>query len=105
MPNPFHFDPAILVGVVGATIVKLITSPFHSVWRAAATVVSAVIAAWIFTDPALAILKLDPDIYKAAMAALLALTGEGLMRFVISVSRDPKQAIALWQQLRGGGKK
>lgn len=90
------------LAVAGAVLVKLITSQYQSLLRAVATVFTAVFAAYFFTDPALDYLSLSPDTYKAPMAALLALTGEGFMRAIIAGANDPKKIGEVWRAFRGG---
>lgn len=98
----FGHDLPFWLAVIGATLVKLFTSPFTSFWRALATVFAAVFSAYIFTDPAVAWLDLDPFTYTAPMAALLALTGEGLMRLIMASANDPAKLFELFRQWRSG---
>ena len=97
-------DLAFWLAVVGATIVKLFTAPYAGFLQAFTTVFAAVFSAYFLTSPALDVLGLNPEIYTTAMAALMALTGEGLMRWVISASRDPGEIFKIIRQWRGGGK-
>ena len=78
----------------GAAIVKVATSPFYSIWRAIMTVGAALFAAFVFTEPALDLLGLDPEVYRNGVAAILALTGEGLMRAAIQASQKPQSFLA-----------
>lgn len=96
----FGHDFSFWIAVVGAVIVKLITSPYHSFWRAVVTVLAAVFSAWVFTESVVDWFGLDPDTYKTPMAALLALTGEGLMRVLMAGSNDPIKLIELWKAWR-----
>ena len=59
----------------------------------------AVFSAYVFTDPVIAWLHMDPDTYKSAVAALVALSGEGIARLVISIANDPKKGIKPFQAL------
>lgn len=95
-------DLAFWVAVGGAVVVKLLTSPYAGLKPAVATVFAAVFSAYLFTQPAMAILGLDPDAYTTAMAAVLALTGEGAMRLAINISNDPTKAIDILKMWRGG---
>lgn len=90
------------IAVAGAVLVKLLTSQYQSLLRAIATVFTAVFAAYFFTDPVLDYLGLVPDTYKAPMAALLALTGEGIMRALIAAANDPTRIGDIWRSFRGG---
>ena len=98
----FGHDVTFWISVLGATGIKLLTSPYHSVTRAALTVFAAMFAAYIFTDPVIHWLELDSATYTAPMAALLALTGEGIMRAMIAGANDPSKALTWWRQFRGG---
>ena len=95
--NFFHFDYRFWVAVAGAAIFKLMTSPWHSPTRAIITVLAAVFSAWIFTDPVLHFMDW-PMAYREPVAALLALTGEGTMRWAIRVT--PDKLIEYWKDLR-----
>jgi hypothetical protein len=97
----FGHDLRFWLAVFGATVVKVATSPYHSFKRAMLTVFAAVFSAWAFTDPVIAYLNLDPDSYRNMFAALLALTGEGFMRFLIAFANNPTQAIEWYKVWRG----
>lgn len=99
-------DQSFWITVAGAAIVRLITAdydgPFHlSLLRGVVTAFTAVFAAVTFTEPVLHALSLPADTYKIPMAALMALTGEGLMRMVIRLSADWKQALEILKIWRG----
>ena len=98
----FGHDLSFWISVAGATIVKLLTTPYKSLIHLGLTIFAAVFSAMVFTDPVLAWLKLDPNAYKAAIAALLALTGEGIMRALITVAADPTKALEWVRAWRGG---
>ena len=74
--------------VFGAIILKLLMSKTQSVCQALVTVVAALFAAWIFTDPVLHWMEWEPETYKAPLAALLALTSEGLLRSLMTIHLD-----------------
>jgi hypothetical protein len=97
-------DLAFWLAALGATIVKLFTAPYSGFVQAFITVFAAVFSAYFLTSPALDILGLDPEIYTTAMAALMALTGEGFMRWLIGASNDPSKIFEILKQWRGGGK-
>ncbi|BCH33107.1 hypothetical protein MesoLjLc_50370 [Mesorhizobium sp. L-8-10] len=99
--NIFGQDPSFWLAVAGATLLKLATSARKSLWQSAIAVFSAVFAAYFFTDAALGWFSLDPATYKNPMAALIALSGEGMMRLVLNVVNDPKQGINLYRHWRG----
>lgn len=87
--------------ISGAVIVKLATSPYRSFFHAILTGFAAVFSAIVFTDPLVTYLSLDFGTYRYAAAALVTLTGEGAMRFIIALSNNPAKAIDLWRSLRG----
>jgi hypothetical protein len=76
------------IAVLGATLVKMMTSQWQSFTRAVMMIVTAVFCAWAFTDPFLDWWRLDPITYRPAVAALFAVTGEGLIRWLITVTPD-----------------
>lgn len=92
---PDYFDFRFWLAVAGAAAVKLLTSPWHSPTRAIVTVLAAVFSAWAFTDPVLRWWDLEPDTYRNAVAAILALTGEGGMRWIISAT--PEKLFDMWR--------
>lgn len=100
--TPLGQEPQFWLAVIGATIVKLFTSPYHSLARAASTVFAAVFAAYLFTDAVLHWLDMSPETYKAPVAALLALTGEGLMRVAIQVANEPTKLLEFLRAWRSG---
>lgn len=91
-------EPKFWYAVIGATILKLLTSRLHSPAKVLLTVIAAIFTAWVFTDPVLDWMEWEPSTYKAPTAAILALTGEGLVRFVVTL--DVKKAIELWESIR-----
>lgn len=97
-------DLSFWVSVIGATLIKLFTSPYSSFTRAILTVFAAMFAAYVFTEPMIHWLSLDAATYTTPMAALLALTGEGLMRVVMGMADNPIRAIELYNAWRYGGK-
>lgn len=72
------------IAVGGATMLKLMTSRDHSWLKSTFTVLAAVGCAWLLTDPVVHFMGWDPEVYKAPAAALIALTGEGIVRFFAS---------------------
>lgn len=97
-----NFDLSFWAAAVGAAIVRVITSENHSFFRSTLTVAMALFSSWAFTDPALDWLNLPSETYKIPMAALLALTGEGVMRFIISIANDPTKGLDFWVKWRSG---
>lgn len=96
-----EFDLKIWITVTIAIIFKLITSESLSVIKAIATVISAVFCAWVFTEPVLMFFEMDKETYKLPMAAVLALTGEGIIRWLIKVSNNPNEIFETIRKLKG----
>lgn len=94
----FNFDYRFWLAIAGATLFKLLTSPVYSLHRALATVIAAVFCAWLFTDPVLDVLNLTAKTYREPVAALLALMGEGAMRWFIAMT--PDKLVQFWKDLR-----
>lgn len=99
-------DLAFWLAVVGATIVKVLTSQFGGPLKLVVTVFAALFSAYFFTGPAMHILGLDPEVYTTVMAAVMALTGEGFMRWfmklVDTLPSEPGKILDLVRQWRGG---
>lgn len=95
-------DPRFWAAVGVATLLKLVTSKLHSPWRVVVMIGFALFSAVFFTDPVLHFMQWDPDVYKAPTAALLALTGEGIMRSLVTLNWD--RMIEFVRAWRGGGK-
>lgn len=102
--NFFGHDWAFWFALFGATLIRVVTSPFHSVFRAVVMVITSVFIAWLFTDAVVDWLKLDPLVYKAPVGGLLALSADGLVRLFFTYLRDPGEVIDLWKRFRSGGK-
>lgn len=98
-------DQAFWSTVIGATILRLITADYEgftasSLVRAFAVAAFAIFAAVVFTEPTIAYLSLNADVYKVPVAAVWALTGEGLIRMLMRLTSDFKnlvEAIKLWR--------
>ena len=76
------------VAVGAATLFKIVTSNNMSPYRAVLTVLAAVFSAWVFTDSVLDLFALNPEKHQIPVAALLALTGEGAMRWLTTITPD-----------------
>jgi hypothetical protein len=98
-------DLSFWLAVIGAAGVKLFTSEYTGFLRALTTVVAAIFAAYFFTTPAMTLLGLDEAVYITPMAAIMALTGEGLMRWLMGVSNslptDPSKIVDLFKRWAG----
>lgn len=100
--NFFGNDWTFWFAIIVATIVRVMSSPYHSVLRAGVMIVTSLIFAVVFVDPVLDWLKLDPEIYRTAVAVLIAFTADGIMRLIILASTNPAEVIDLWRRLRFG---
>jgi hypothetical protein len=87
--NIFGHDWTFWVALVGAALVRVLTSPFHSVLRSAAQVFVSVFVAWLFTDSAVDYMHLDPAIYRVPMGGLIALTADGIVRMALTWAAHP----------------
>lgn len=94
----FDHDLRFWVAVIGATLLKLLTSQANSPVKVIVTVIAAVFAAWVFTDPLIHWMQWDAATYKAPLAALLALTGEGIMRSLMTINLE--KLLDYWRKLR-----
>jgi hypothetical protein len=99
-------DQAFWSTVLGATILRLLTADYDgltavSFFRAFAVAAFAIFAAVVFTEPTIAYLTLNPDVYKVPVAALWALTGEGLIRMLMRLTSDFKNLIEAFKLWRG----
>lgn len=79
------------IAVLAALAVKMILSTSMSAWQALAASASGLFVAWVFTDPIIAWAGLDSALYRVPIAALLALTGEQIVRRLIRYSEKPDQ--------------
>ncbi len=75
--------------IVGAAAMKVLLSQTLTFKQACLTFVMGIGAAWLFTDPLIDWAGLNPDVYKTPTAAILALTGEQIVRRIIRYSQRP----------------
>lgn len=87
-----------------ASVIRTLSSPFHSIWRSALLLVTSMFVAWVFTAPVVDWWHLNPDVYKVPVGVLIAFTADGLVRIILNAAADPAGALALWEKFRGGGK-
>lgn len=102
--NIFGQDLVFWIVAIGATILKVLLSPWAGFLRAAISIVSALFLAVVFTEALVSYLNLNPETYKTPVAALVALTGEGLTRWLLQLVADPRKIVSLFKVWRGGGK-
>lgn len=89
--NLFGQDGGFWATVLGATLIRLVTVESSGSWYARlfrwlVTGLFAIFAATVFTEPVLDILDLPTDTYKLPVAGLLTLTGEGVIRMLMSMT-------------------
>lgn len=102
--NLFGHDWTFWVALIGAALIRVATSPFHSIPRAVIMVGTSVFIAWLLTDAVVDFLKLNPLIYKAPVGGLLALSADGLVRLFFTYLEKPEAVIELWRKFRGTSK-
>lgn len=104
----FGQNIAFWITVLGASVVKLLLSPWHGVVPTLVSFAAAVFFAVVFTDPVLAYLNLNPEAYKIGAAAVVALTGEGIAKRVLGILADQNSTfsfIQLWRSKNGNSNK
>ena len=84
--------------VILAATLKMLTSKYESWRKAMITWASGVFTAFVFTAPIVDVLRLEPDTYFIPIAALAALTGESMMRWIIAMS--PEKLLAMYKDLK-----
>lgn len=81
--------------VLGATIIKVVFSEDHT-WKSRLfSVVCAMLLVIALTDPVLDFWDLDAEVYGPAVGGLLALLGDSIVRWVLTVT--PEKAIDIWR--------
>lgn len=96
----FGHDVSFWVAAIGAAIFKVWVNEARSIVTAIASVAAALFSAWAFTNPTLSYLELNPASYQVLAAALWALMGEGIMRWIIGLANEPTKLlewIKLWR--------
>lgn len=86
-------DYEFLIIIGFAVLVKQVLSPFHSLWRATSTALAAVLCAYVFTDPLVGLLGWEDEKTRLAVAAVLGLTGEHIIRHIIDTGQDPHRGL------------
>lgn len=87
-----EIDLGLLAVVAGGAFVKVITSKRLTLWGGIVTVTMAVFSAVVFTEPIAYLLGVEETSLTLAIAALLTLTGEGVVRTVIDTFDDKESA-------------
>ena len=83
------------LSLVGAALLRVVTSPFHSILRALLQIAVSLVFAWIFTDAVVDYLHLNPAIYRVPMGALLALTADGIVRAILNTAGNPRTLLSV----------
>jgi hypothetical protein len=97
MPDPSAFRSFdFWIAVAVALIVKIKTSSQLGPIMVICTILVAVGAAWTVTDYAADVFGVP----EAVAAAIVTLTAEGVMRWILIAVNDPKQVIDLWKAWR-----
>ena len=98
----FGHDITFWVALLGATAIRVFTSPFHSIFRAAVMVFISVFMAWLLTEPVVDWMRLDPAVYKAPIGGLIALSADGVVRLGFEFLRNPSAAVDLYRRWKHG---
>lgn len=77
------------LAICGAAALKVMWSQTLTKYQALLTFLSGVFTAWVFTDVLIAWAGLDVNVYRVPTAAILALTGEQVVRRIIRYSQRP----------------
>lgn len=93
---PYFKTPDFWIAVAVALVVKIKTSAQLGAWQVVSTIVVAIGAAWIGADYAAEVFRVPLPI----ATAIVTLTAEGVMRWLLIAVNDPKQALALWREWR-----
>ncbi len=88
--------PDFWIAVAIALVVKVKTSAQLGAWQVITTIMVAIGAAWVGTDYAAEVFAVP----QAVAAAIVTLTAEGVMRWLLIAVNDPRQAIDLWRAWR-----
>lgn len=96
----FGQDNRFWIVVLLTAAFKIMTSKDLSPVRVILTVAAALFSAWAFSDAILDWFSLNPEIYRDPILVLLGLTGEGLMRWLTSVT--PEKLVELIKKVRNG---
>ena len=99
----FGHEPSFWLYVLIAGVLKTVLSPWAGIVKTLVSYFAAFFLAITFVDPVLVFFNLNPEVYKTAVGIVIALTGEGIARWVLRTVTDP-QALTDWiTRFRGGG--
>jgi len=82
------------LALMGAALLRVVTSPFHSIAWAILQIAVSLVFAWLFTD-AVGLPAPQPGDLPRAQGALLALTVDGIMRAILSTAGNPKTLLSM----------
>ena len=88
--------------VFGVALFKVATSSTKTRSALALTLIAAVFSAAAFTESVVEYFKLGDTSLQYGVAGLMALTGEHIMRLIVGFAQEPKKALALWREWKGG---
>lgn len=90
---------------IGAAILKIALSPWAGYLAVLISFGAGLFSAFVFADPVMAYFNLDQNIYRNLAIAVVVMTGEGVVRWLIYVSSKPSRIIDLIKLWRNGGGK
>lgn len=88
--------------IVGAALLKVLMSSTLTFFQAVLSFALGVFTAWVFTEPFIDWVGLNPVVYMTPTAAILALTGEQIVRRIIRYANRPgdlHKDIKTWKNL------
>lgn len=97
----FGQNIAFWVSVIGASVFRILLTPWMGLWHTLVSFCAAMFFALVFTDPVLSYLNLNPENYRIGVAAVVALTGEGIAKRIIAILADQKATLSLIRLWRG----
>lgn len=107
MREEANFWIAVITAICVRIFVSINTdeSPKIIALRAVLAFIVGIFSAVIFTDAVLSYRSLDPNIFTVPVAALIALTAESVVRFIVHIiPKDSKAVIELLKVWKGSGK-
>ena len=84
------------IAVAVALLVKIKTSSQLGAWQVITTILVAIGAAWVGSGYAAHIFGVP----EAVAAAIVTLTAEGVMRWLLIAVNNPREAIKIWREWR-----
>ncbi len=93
-------DIAFWVAVSIATGLRVFMAVYETVTKTIVSVVAALFCAVFFTSPIIDYFALS-DSYIAAIGGLVAITGQGTLRWIMKISEDPWKLIDYIMKWKG----